>query len=125
MHACSCSKAIAAFSDPALQRRIIEGRLKSYTDQTKTVGDDVEAEFAQIRKRGYAECVEEIEVGVASVAAPVLMHDASVPFSIGATGPIRRFTQSRRAELGEKLIAIAGQVRNTVESSLTSGALLS
>lgn len=114
MHACSCSKAIAAFSDAALQHRIIDGALKAYTDRTKIDAADLAAEFAAIRARGFAECVEEIEIGVASVAAPVHMADASVPFSIGAIGTIRRFTDTRRSRLGEKLIGLADQVRNTI-----------
>ena len=118
MHACSCAKAIAAFSDPGLQRQVIQGRLKSYTSRTKVTGEDVEAEFETIRKRGFAECVEEIEVGIASVAAPVLMSDAVAPFAVGTIGPIRRFTEGRRKRLGQRLVEIAGQVRTTVEAGL-------
>lgn len=121
MHACSCAKAIAAFSDAALQRRVIEGKLKSYTDRTKVSADDVEAEFEKIREHGFAECVEEIEVGIASVAAPVLMSETTVPFAVGTIGPIRRFTEQRRAELGETLLDIAAHVRTKVETSFGPG----
>ena len=48
------------------------------------------------------------------MTAIVHMADASVPFSIGAIGTIRRFTETRRSRLGEKLIGLADQVRNTI-----------
>jgi len=66
---------------------------------------------------GYAECVEEIEVGVSSVAAPIRIGNIGATYSIGATGPVRRFTARRRAEIGRELgqfadkVALALQVR--------------
>ena len=110
LHACSCSKAIAAFADPAFQREILSGPLRAYTEQTKTLPSDIEREFAAIRDRGYAECVEEIEVGVSSVAAPIRIGSFGVPFSVGATGPIRRFTSRHREKIGAGLIGVAEQI---------------
>ena len=49
----------------------MEGRLRAYTEFTLTNVNDLEAEFETIRKRGFAECVEEIERGLCSVAAPL------------------------------------------------------
>ena len=115
IHACSCSKAIAAFADRAFLQTVLSGRLRSYTDRTKTVPQEIEAEFADIRTRGYAECVEEIEVGVSSVAAPVRIGALGVPFSVGATGPIRRFTDRHRQDIGAGLIQVAGQIAETLQ----------
>lgn len=110
MHACSCSKAIAAFADQEFQSEILSSPLRAYTEQTKTMPGEIEREFAAIRERGYAECVEEIEVGVSSVAAPIRIGNHGVPFSVGATGPIRRFTRRHREMIGARLIEVAGQL---------------
>ena len=110
LHACSCSKVIAAFADRAFQSEILARPLRAYTDRTKTVAADVEREFAAIRERGFAECVEEIEVGVSSVAAPIRVGNLGVPFSVGATGPIRRFTHRQREAIGAGLIDIADRI---------------
>lgn len=110
MHACSCSKVIAAFADQEFQSEILSRPLRAYTEQTKTLPGEVEREFAEIRERGYAECVEEIEVGVSSVAAPIRIGNLGVPFSVGATGPVRRFTSRHREEIGLRLIEVAGQI---------------
>ena len=73
MHACSCSKAIAAFAEEDFREDILNGPLKAYTEHTKITRDELRQEFTDILARGYAECVEEIEIGVSSVAAPELI----------------------------------------------------
>ena len=110
IHACSCSKVIAAFADQAFRSEILSSPLRAYTAQTKTSADEIEREFAAIRDCGYAQCVEEIEVGVSSVAAPIRFGNHGVPFSVGATGPVRRFTSGYREKIGTRLIAVADQI---------------
>ncbi|MEM7061090.1 MAG: IclR family transcriptional regulator [Pseudomonadota bacterium] len=109
MHACSCSKAIAAFAEDTFREDILSGPLRSYTDQTKTNPEDLRAEFDAIRDRGFAECVEEIEVGITSVAAPVQVGGLGAVLSIGAIGSIRRFTDQRRDQIGRDLIGLANR----------------
>jgi len=108
LHACSCSKAVAAFSPEVAQH--VAGRLKAYTEHTLTSHDDLEAEFAQIRRRGFAECVEEIERGLSSVAAPLGQAGQSPTLSIGATGSLRVLTPAFRKKLGRELIALADEL---------------
>lgn len=115
LHACSCAKAIAAFADPALQDDIVRGELEQYTPFTKTTEAALRAEFAQIRERGFAECNEEIDTGVASVAAPVSFERAGAVFSIGAVGPIRRFCKSYREHVGLKLAELAKRLGRTLQ----------
>ncbi len=119
MHACSCSKAIAAFSDQEFLKKILAAPLRAYTEQTKTLPGDIEREFEEIRLQGYAECVEEIEVGVSSVAAPIRIGNFGVPFSVGATGPIRRFTSRHRKEIGTRLIKVADRIAANLQLAYT------
>jgi DNA-binding IclR family transcriptional regulator len=127
MHACSCSKVIAAFAEDGFREEILDGPLRRYTPQTKHDPDALRAEFAAIRLAGYAECVEEIEVGVSSVAAPIRIGNIGATFSIGATGPVRRFTERRRADLGRDLsgfadkLALALQMQGPSERRQTPG----
>ncbi|MEM6495202.1 MAG: IclR family transcriptional regulator [Pseudomonadota bacterium] len=115
LHACSCSKAIAAFADEEFQNQLLASPLRAYTDQTKTKPGEIEQDFAVIRDRGYAECVEEIEVGVSSVAAPIRIGNIGVPFSVGATGPIRRFNTQHRRKIGASLIIVAEQIATNLQ----------
>ena len=108
LHACSCAKAIAAFSNEPMIRTALEGRLRAYTDYTHTDSVELEAEFAAIRHRGFAECVQEIEVGICSVAAPVLQKELGATMSLGATGSTRLFNEEYRSTLGQSLMDMAG-----------------
>ena len=115
MHACSCSKAIAAFADDSFQSDILNGPLKPYTEHTKTSPSHLRDEFRTIRQRGFAECVEEIEMGVSSVAAPITLGNIGATFSVGATGPIRRFDEAYRVSIGEELIGVAAKVTAAIQ----------
>ncbi|TQM89819.1 IclR family transcriptional regulator [Roseinatronobacter monicus] len=110
LHACSCSKAVAAFSPDLFVSGEMEGRLRAYTEFTLTNVNDLQAEFKAIRARGFAECVEEIERGMCSVAAPLASSGPGATMSIGATGSVRVFTPAFREELGPQIIKIAREI---------------
>ena len=75
------------------------------------------AEFKSIRAKGYAECVQEIEVGVCSVAAPVHLPNLFSYLSVGATGAVDLFTPQFREKLGQALIKKASLISNYLEKS--------
>ncbi|NNE88612.1 MAG: helix-turn-helix domain-containing protein [Silicimonas sp.] len=110
LHACSCSKAVAAFLPELVSMHEIAGRLRAYTEFTLTNSGDLEAEFETIRLQGYAECVEEIERGMCSVAAPLARFGTGATMSIGATGSVRVFTSDFRAKLGPQLVMLASEM---------------
>lgn len=112
LHACSCSKAVAAFSPGLLLTSELKGRLKAYTEFTLTSVNDLHTEFETIRKRGYAECVEEIERGMCSVAAPLGQSEIGRTLSIGATGSVRVFDKNFRAMMGKELVALSESLTN-------------
>ena len=115
LHACSCSKAILAFSDSSLKQKILDGPKKQYTKSTKVLKKELEEELRLIRTRGYAECVEEIQDGIASVAVPIKINKNKNLFSIGTIGPSNTFTTKKRNSLGNELIAISEQFKQIVE----------
>ncbi len=121
LHACSCSKAVAAFSPELFQTSELEGRLRAYTESTLTSVHDLEAEFALIRQRGFAECVEEIERGMCSVAAPLSPVGPGTLMSIGAAGSARVFTPAFRAKLGAQMIKTAHDLSSALGWNAAQG----
>ncbi len=115
MHACSCSKAIAAFAEPEFQDSILTKSLKQYTEHTKITAEELRAEFAEIVERGFADCDQEIDLGIASVAAPVSIGNIGATFSVGAVGPIRRFGREYRQEIGRKLTELSEKVSGAIQ----------
>jgi DNA-binding IclR family transcriptional regulator len=113
LHACSCSKAVAAFLPDVFRPNEMAGQLRAYTEFTVTNLPDLQAEFATIRQRGFAECVEEIERGMCSVAAPLAPSGPGAMMSIGATGSVRVFTPAFRAKLGSRIIKMAHDLSTT------------
>ena len=117
IHACSCAKVIAAYGTERFQEDVIHGRLRQYTEYTLTDADDLRADFRAIRERGYGECLQELEVGICSVAAPIRLTDVGVTMSVGATGSTRVFTDEFRVRIGPALIDLAGELARRLDST--------
>ncbi|WP_299869869.1 IclR family transcriptional regulator [uncultured Roseobacter sp.] len=115
LHACSCSKAIAAFAEESFVQRILDGTLKAYTEHTKTTRDELLDDFERIRRQGFADCDQEIDIGIASVAAPVMISNIGATFSVGAVGPVRRFGSEYRKGIGEQLTKLATKVSAAIQ----------
>jgi DNA-binding IclR family transcriptional regulator len=115
MHACSCSKAIAAFAEAEFQECILSKSMKQYTDHTKITKEELRREFAEIVEQGFADCDQEIDMGIASVAAPVSIGNIGATFSVGAVGPIRRFGKEYRTEIGQKLTELSKKISGAIQ----------
>lgn len=115
LHACSCSKAIAAFAEESFQDTIISGPLNAFTQHTKTTRADLLAEFEVIRRQGFADCDQEIDVGISSVAAPITIGNIGATFSVGAVGPVRRFGTEYRQNIGRQLTQLATKISGAIQ----------
>ena len=63
-----------------------------------------EVELAAIRRRGYATAIEELEPGLAAVAAPVHGPGGEVVAALSISAPTIRITPERLDELGRLLL---------------------
>lgn len=115
IHACSCAKVIAAYAPERFQEEAIHGRLRQYTEFTLTEAQGLRTEFQAIRERGYGECVQELELGICSVAAPIKLTDVGVTMSVGVTGSMRVFTDKFRARIGPALVDLATELANGLD----------
>jgi DNA-binding IclR family transcriptional regulator len=62
------------------------------------------AEQAQVRVRGYATSIDELEVGLTAMAAPVLGPTGEAIAALSISGPTTRLTSDRIAQLAPLLI---------------------
>ncbi|MEK0162656.1 IclR family transcriptional regulator [Phaeobacter sp. A36a-5a] len=92
VHACSSAKVIAAFLAPELQCDLIETQPTRFTDKTRTDPEQITRELQQVRRHGYATCDGEIDVGVTSIAVPIIIDRLGAVFSMGVVGPSARIT---------------------------------
>ena len=107
LHACACAKAIAAFAPRRFQDEIIAAPNIRFNERTKTTAEELRKEFATIRRRGYAECDEEIDIGVISIAAPIHIRRVGAIFSVATVAPVSCLDPKARAQTGRRLIALS------------------
>lgn len=83
--------------------------LTELTAQTVTLPVTLDRQIAAIRERGYASAVDELEVGLTAVAAPVTGMGSTVFGALGVSGPTSRIGD-RIDEIGRYLIDQAAEL---------------
>lgn len=109
LHATSNGKVLLAWLDDATLKETL-GRLPAYTERTVTGRATLRRELDQVREAGYAVAVDELEVGLAAVAAPVRGAHGEVVASISVSGPTFRLTEARQAEVVPHLLEAADEL---------------
>jgi DNA-binding IclR family transcriptional regulator len=84
--------------------------LARFTERTITAAADFPALLAEVRRHGYATAVEELEVGLTAVAAPVRNAEGAVVASISASGPTFRIPADRIPVLASAVRRAAAEV---------------
>ena len=93
-HCTSTGKVLLAFLSESERAAILDGRpLVAHTPYTITDRARLEEELELIRRRGWAENVNESEVGVTSVAAPIRDATGRVVAAISVAGPGPRLSR--------------------------------
>ena len=90
LHCTSNGKVLLAFMRPAERDRLLSGSLPRATPATLTDPKKLRAQLEEIRARGYAQTMEELEEGLNAVAAPIRRADGEVVASLSVSGPAFR-----------------------------------
>ena len=109
MHATSTGKAVIAFSENGLER--LPERLVPLTARTITEHARLESQLDDVRRRGFAETIDELEDGFTGVGTVIRGGSGEILAAMSICGPTQRLTESRRASLGATLCAAAGQLQ--------------
>ncbi|MDL2078175.1 IclR family transcriptional regulator [Streptomyces sp. GXMU-J15] len=111
LHATSSGKILLAHM-PGKERTALltAAGLKKVTPHTITAKSKLEKNLAEARERGYAYTLEELEIGLHAMAAPVRNRDGQVIAALSASGPGYRLTEERLHELSPKLLQGAEEI---------------
>lgn len=94
LHATSQGQVIMAFTPEDLTERLIQQiDFVRYTESTVADATQLRERLAQIRTRGFAVNLQDREVGVHSVAAPVLDSRGHAVAAVCVAGPIFRLSE--------------------------------
>jgi len=101
LHSTSSGKVLLAYL-PALRRtELLNQELERFTSETHTAAESLENELSEIRARGWAKAIEELEEGLNAVAVPVRDHTGTVVAALSVAGPAYRMEEDRLAQVAE------------------------
>ncbi|MFH8938633.1 IclR family transcriptional regulator [Streptomyces griseosporeus] len=110
LHATSSGKVLLAHLPPTLREGLLARPLHRFTERTVTGTAVLRGELETVVERGYGVTVEELELGLAAVAAPVRAHDGEVIAAISVSGPVYRLNADRLPEVAERTVAAGAEL---------------
>lgn len=115
LHASSAGKLVLArLGDDELQAWLAGRPLTAFTKRTIVDARALHAELARVRRQDYAELVDELEEGLASISVPVRSASGELVGIVGLSGPTFRLARTRRRELLPPLRATAAAIERAV-----------
>ncbi|HXF72186.1 MAG TPA: IclR family transcriptional regulator [Actinomycetota bacterium] len=110
LHATSSGKVLLAHAPAEVRERILSGPLPRLTRRTIVDPGALRRQLAEAVARGYAFTVEELEVGLNAVAAPVRQAGGEVVAAISVSGPAYRVTPARIPMLVQSVRLAAAEI---------------
>ncbi|GAB2450530.1 IclR family transcriptional regulator [Nocardioides hungaricus] len=110
LHATSAGKVFLAHLPPAELQTYLDDEMERLTEFTVVDPAELEKELALVRQRGYAQTVDEQEIGLAAVAAPVRALDGRVIATLIVSGPTFRITDATIPEIARQVMTSAAEI---------------
>lgn len=109
LHATSNGKVLLSTLDRVeVEQQVAE--LQSYTANTITTLDGLMRELGEVCERGYAIAIDELEIGLTAVAAPVHNSQGAVVASVSVSGPTFRLDARRVPQISAAVVSAATEV---------------
>lgn len=109
LHATSSGKVLLAWAVGA-EPGVALKQLDSFTPHTIVSTKALQAELALVREQGWACTVQELEIGLNAVAAPIRGDDGAVVAAISLSGPSYRLTVESFAAVAVRLLVSAAAI---------------
>lgn len=119
-HVAASAKAILAFQSDALIERVLSAPLPKLTADTKVDRAEIERDYAGVRRKKYATCWNEMEIGFGAIAVPIPVPDAGIIYSVGTAGFIDRVKRRPVAQSVEMLKTAVEQLSRALREPLKS-----
>ena len=103
LHCTASGKSLLAYREPGQQIRSLMFPLPQYTDRSLTDNVGLEKELAKVAQNGYALEIEEFELGIVAIAAPILEHTGRIAGAISIAGPAFRMDEKTLHSMADPL----------------------
>ncbi|MFF4230060.1 IclR family transcriptional regulator [Streptomyces sp. NPDC001820] len=110
LHATSSGKILLAHAPATARDQVLGGELERFTERTVTSPTELGTQLTLAAEQGYAVAVEELEIGLNAVAAPVYAHDGAVIGALSASGPAYRLGEELLPKLAKRTMAVAEEL---------------
>jgi DNA-binding IclR family transcriptional regulator len=110
LHATSSGKVLLAHAADAVRKDLLSRDLRRYTVATITDPEVLGADLDRVLERGWGSTVEEFEVGLSAVAAPVRGADGDVIAALSVSGPSFRMGTEEFPRLARRVASGAEEL---------------
>jgi DNA-binding IclR family transcriptional regulator len=110
LHTTSTGKVFLAFLDEHERERRLSRPLERPTKRSIVDPAQLRAQLEEVRRRGYAQTLEELEEGLNAVAAPVRQADGEVVAALSVSGPAFRLRAVDVPRIGRRTIEAADRI---------------
>jgi DNA-binding IclR family transcriptional regulator len=111
LHASSSGKVLLGSFEPARLQRFLQDPLEQYTTATITDPDVLRREIGLVASRGYAEIVDELEEGLASISVGIVESEGRLVAALNVSRPSFRFDSRHRAAALKPMRAAVEHIR--------------
>lgn len=120
-HASSSGKVLVAFGPERAREDLLSPPLEALTSSTVTDPARMRSLLDEVRRRGYAVSVGELEDGLVTIAAPVLSEGRAVA-AVSLSGPTFRISPRDHAHLTRAVVNAAAAIGHRVAGRATGPA---
>ncbi|RZD76787.1 IclR family transcriptional regulator [Streptomyces albidoflavus] len=110
MHATSAGLVFMASMSPEQLQVVLDEGLERYTPHTIVDPVVLKHELDVVRDRGYAYTVDEHEIGLSALAAPIYSSEGSVVASVVVSGPTFRLNEATLPDAAQLVLAAGADI---------------
>jgi IclR family transcriptional regulator, acetate operon repressor len=110
LHATSSGKVFLAHMSADERDARLAGKLERFTDNTVTSRSRLDEQLEAVRDHGYGFTLEEYEIGLVAVAAPIRDLDGQIVAAVSVSGPNFRLNPATIPEVAEQVIDSAAEI---------------
>jgi DNA-binding IclR family transcriptional regulator len=114
VHCTSNGKVLLAFAPEAERERLLRQPLEAMTRNSITDPAKLRAHLEEVRTKGYAQTIEELEEGLNAVAAPVRSGNGDVIAAVSVAGPSFRMRPVELPRIAATTIDAANSISRRI-----------